>query len=247
MGLSKFAAVALAIGAIAGSSAASAADMPAHLYTKAPMAAIYDWTGFYVGAEGGGSWGRSHQVDATTGLANNSNYDVNGGFGGMTVGYNWQASTWVFGLEGDISGSSANGSSVDNGPAGNPALTSFTKQEWLGTIRGRIGYAANSALLYVAGGYAVAGTKSGVEATATSVVLDTQQDTRNGWTVGAGVEWGFLPQWSAKAEYLYVKLEDKAFATANLGPAFNRSAVTLDENLFRVGVNYRFAGPLAHY
>ncbi len=83
--------------------------------------------------------------------------------------------------------------------------------------------------------------------TASGTVFDTSDDTRYGWTVGGGIEWGFLPDWSAKIEYLYVKLEDKAFTTVNLGPAFNRSAVTLDENLFRVGVNYRFAGPVAHY
>src|ERR1700760_3741966 len=114
MGLSKFVATALAVGAIAGTGAASAADLPAHLYTKAPMAAIYDWTGFYVGAEGGGSWGRSRHVDAAPGLADSNSFDVNAGYAGMTVGYNWQAANWVFGLEGDISGMDARGSSIDN-------------------------------------------------------------------------------------------------------------------------------------
>jgi outer membrane immunogenic protein len=246
MGLSKFVAVAVALGAISGTGAASAADMPGHLYAKAPVAVIYDWTGFYVGAEGGGSWGSSRHVDAATGLADNTTFGVNGGFAGMTVGYNMQASNWVFGVEGDISGISANGNAIDNGPGGNPGLTSYTKQEWLGTIRGRVGYAIDSTLLYAAGGYAVAGTKSSVQPTGSSLVLDTQDDTRNGWTVGAGIEYGFLPQWSLKAEYLYVKLEDKPFTTITLGPAFNRT-VTLDDNIVRFGVNYRFAGPVAHY
>jgi outer membrane immunogenic protein len=247
MGRSKLILAAIA-SAIAGISAASAADMPAHPWLKAPapvVSPIYDWTGIYVGLEGGGSWGSSRHVDAATGLNDTNSYDVNGGLGGVTAGANWQITQWVFGLEGDVSWVGQHGSSVDNGPAGNAAFSSFTKEDWLSTVRGRVGYAADTALFYVTGGWAIAGTRSGVYSTATGAILDTSDDTRNGWTVGAGLEWALLPQWSVKLEYLYVKLEDKAFTTVNLGPAFNRSAVTLNDNLVRVGVNWRFNEPVS--
>jgi outer membrane immunogenic protein len=246
MGRSKFIVAAVAVSAIAGISAASAADMPARPWVKEPVpvaSPIYDWTGIYVGLEGGGSWGNSRHVDAATGLNDTGTFDVNGGLGGVTVGVNWQTASWVFGLEGDASWVGQRGSSVDNGPAGNPAFTSFTKEEWLSTIRGRVGYAANTALFYVTGGWAIAGTRSGLTSTATGALIDISDDTRNGWTVGAGLEWAFLPQWSAKIEYLYVGLENKPFATINAGAAFNRSSVTLNDNLVRVGVNWHWDNP----
>jgi outer membrane immunogenic protein len=247
MGRSKLIIAAIAVSAIAGISAASAADMPVRPWVKDPVpvatSPLYDWSGFYAGVEGGGSWGTSRHVDAPTGLNDTNNFDVNGGLGGVTAGINWQTSSWVFGLEGDVSWVGQRGSSVDNGAAGNPAFSSFTKEDWLATIRGRVGFAANNALFYATGGWAIAGTRSGVYSTATGTVFDTSDDTRNGWTVGGGIEWGFLPDWSAKVEYLYVNLENKAFNTVNLGAGFNRSAVTLTDNIVRVGVNWRFTTP----
>lgn len=247
MGRSKLIAAALAISAVAGISAASAADMPAHpSWVKAepaPVSPIYDWTGIYVGLEGGGSWGNSRHVDQATGLNDTNSFDVNGGLGGVTVGANWQIATWVFGLEGDASWVGQRGSSVDNGPAGTPAFSSFTKEDWLATVRGRVGFAANNALFYGTAGWAGAGVKSGVYSTAAGTVFDTADQTRNGWTAGAGIEWGFLPEFSVKVEYLYVSLENKAFLTPNLGPAFNRSNVSLNDNIVRVGLNWRWGAP----
>ncbi len=223
-----------------------AADLAARTYTKAPaMAApMYDWSGFYIGIEGGGSWGRSKHVDQGTGLDDTLNYNVNGGLVGGTVGYNWQAASWVFGIEGDWSWSGQKGSSIDDGLAGNPTFSSYTKEKWLATVRGRVGYAANNVLFYATGGYAAASVEAGVTATATGVLLDSATSTRSGWTAGGGIEWGFAPNWSAKVEYLYVQLEDKAFITPNLGAGFNRSNVPLNDNIVRVGVNYRFGGPV---
>ena len=208
MGRLKLIAAAVAISAMAGISAASAADMPAHAWLKSdPVAVanpIYDWTGIYVGLEGGGSWGNSRHVDQATGLNDTNSFDVNGGLGGVTVGANWQIATWVFGLEGDLSWVGQRGSSVDNGPVGTPAFSSFTKEDWLATVRGRVGFAANNALFYGTAGWAGAGVKSGVYSTAAGTVFDTADQTRNGWTAGAGIEWGFLPEFSVKVEYLYV-------------------------------------------
>jgi outer membrane immunogenic protein len=226
---------------------ASAADLAARPYTKAAPVMIdpsYNWTGFYVGIQGGGSWGRSTHIDQFSGLADTPTFDVNGGLFGGTVGYNWQAANWVFGVEGDWSWSGQRGSSIDSGPVGTPIFSSFTKENWLATVRGRVGYAANNVLFYATGGYAAASVEAGVTSTATGFVFDRGTSTRSGWTGGGGVEWGFAPNWSAKVEYLYVKLEDKGLITPFLGPGFNRSNVPLNDNILRVGVNYRFGGPV---
>ena len=237
-----------AAGLVVLNAPALAADMaPAPVYTKAPpppVVAVYNWTGFYIGIEGGGSWGRSKHVDLFSGLDDTSRYDVNGGLVGGTAGYNWQAANWVFGLEGDWSWSGQKGSSIDDGPAGSPGFSSFTKEKWLATVRGRVGYAVNNALFYATGGYAAASVGVGITETSTGFVIHSATSTRSGWTGGGGIEWGFTPNWSAKIEYLYVKLENKGFAAINLGPGFSRSNVPLDDNIVRVGVNYRFGGPV---
>jgi outer membrane immunogenic protein len=230
-----------------GAGSAFAADLPAKVYSKAPAVvpiAIYNWTGFYIGVEGGGSWGRSKHVDQPTGLDDTPWYNVNGGLAGGTAGYNWQMDHFVIGVEGDWSWVGQNGSVVDTGPVGNPAFSSFTKERWLATVRGRAGYAADSVLFYVTGGYAAASVNVGVTTTATGFINDQTTQTRSGWTGGAGIEWGFAPNWSAKLEYLYVGLQNSGFITPNLGPGFNRSNVPLNDNIVRVGVNYRFGGPV---
>src|SRR6202790_3816817 len=144
----------IALGAIAalvlGTTAASAADLP--LKTKAlPPVAIYDWTGFYIGIEGGGSLGTSNHEDR---LDNpyTLGYNVKGGLVGGTVGYNWQMSSFVFGLEGDLSWVSEVGTHPDDGPVvGNVAFSSSTKENWLATARARFGYAVNNLLFYGTG------------------------------------------------------------------------------------------------
>jgi outer membrane immunogenic protein len=247
MGRSKLIAAALAVSAVAGISAASAADMPAHPWLKSdpvPVAnPIYDWTGIYVGLEGGGSWGNSRQTLAATGLNTSNSYNVNGGLGGVTVGANWQISQWVFGLEGDLSWVGQRGSSVENGPSAAAGFSDFTKEDWLATVRGRVGFAANNALFYGTAGWAGAGVKPGVYSTAFGTVFDTSDQMRNGWTAGAGVEWGFPPEFSVQVEYLYVSLENKSFLTPNLGAGFNRSNVSLNDNIVRVGLNWRWGAP----
>ena len=244
----------IALGAIAalvlGTTAASAADLP--LKTKAPpLEAIYDWTGFYIGVSGGGSLGQSDHIDRATGLTDTGGFNVKGGLVGGTVGYNWQMSSFVFGLEGDISWVGEYGSHIDDasvGPFANPAspalpaFQSFTKETWLATARARFGYAVNNLLFYGTGGYAGAGVEAGIKNSKTNALLVSSTSTRNGWTAGGGLEWGFAPNWSAKFEWLYMKFESKPFNTLLAeGP---RSSVPLDDNVVRVGINYRFGGPV---
>ena len=223
-----------------GPTAVSAADLP---MKAAPVpVAIYDWTGFYIGVAAGGSLGTSTHTDAATGLGDTVGYNVKGGLVGGTLGYNWQVSSVVFGLEGDASWVGEYGSNFDDGLAGNPAFTSYTKETWVATARGRLGYAVNNLLFYGTGGYAAAGVEAGVKDSNTGALLGSASSTRSGWTAGGGYEWGFAPNWSAKFEWLYMKFDSAAFNTlAAEGP---RSSVPLDDNVVRAGINYRFGGPV---
>jgi outer membrane immunogenic protein len=239
----------IALGAIAalvlGTTAGSAADLP---MKAPPLEAIYDWTGFYIGIAGGGSLGTSTHIDRATGLGDTIGYNVKGGLVGGTIGYNWQRGPLVVGFEGDVSWVGEYGSHIDDGlanlnnPAGPFAVQSFTKETWLATARGRLGYAVNNLLFYGTGGYAAAGVEAGIKDSNTNALLASATSTRNGWTAGGGLEWGFAPNWSAKFEWLYMKFESKPFIT-NLaeGP---RSSVPLDDNVVRAGINYRFGGPV---
>jgi outer membrane immunogenic protein len=110
----------------------------------------------------------------------------------------------------------------------------------LGTARVRAGYAVDNLLFYGTGGWAGAGVDAGIKNLANNATVFSSSSTRNGWVAGAGLEWGFAPNWSTKFELLYTKFDDKGFVTA-LGDG-TRSAVTLDDYIFRVGINYRFGG-----
>jgi len=225
---------------VLGTGAAAAADLP--MKAPPPVVAIYDWTGFYLGVSGGGSLGGTDHIDAATGLSDSLGFNVKGGLVGGTIGYNWQMSSFVFGFEGDLSWVGEYGSHNDVGLVGDPTIQSFTRETWLATARGRVGYAVNNLLFYGTGGYAGAGVEAGIKSALTNVLLASATSTRNGWTAGGGLEWGFAPNWSAKFEWLYMKFNSAAFNTVlGEGP---RSSVPLDDNVVRAGINYRFGGPV---
>jgi outer membrane immunogenic protein len=238
-------------------SVASAADLPvkAPMYTKAPvMAPLYNWTGFYIGLNAGYSWGRQDNdlVNVVTGVTEFSNSDhLNGFIGGGQIGYNWQVNQWVFGLEADFQGSGQKGDGtffIATVPgivaAGTPASTfNYTdKLDWFGTVRGRIGYAMGATgnwLPYVTGGWAYGHGE--ISGTTTSLGVATSfsgSQDYSGWTVGGGVEWAFLNNWSAKVEYLYIDFGD--------GPTVPVSATRdivsgkMTDNILRAGLNYKF-------
>ena len=167
--------------------AASAADLAARPYTKAPpLSPAINWSGFYIGAMGG------YAFDSDNG----------GGFGGGTIGYNWQASQFVFGIEVDAAGASIKDSQTF--VIGVLPITAEDKMDALGSVTGRVGVAANAALFYAKGGYAWANNK--LSAT-TLGVTSSDSHVHSGYTVGGGVEYMFAPNWSAKAEYMFTHLE----------------------------------------
>jgi outer membrane immunogenic protein len=188
---------------------------------KAPayVAPAYaNWSGFYVGLNGGYGFGKSSW---SGGGVSTGDFDVKGAVAGGTLGYNFQTGTWVWGIEGDIDWSGMKGSS----------LGVETKNDWLGTARGRLGYAGWSNWLpYLTGGAAfgdIKGTAGGASVTKTNV----------GWTAGAGVEYAFLGAWSAKVEYLYADLGKATCPAATCGVDTD---IKFKTNLVRLGVNYRF-------
>jgi outer membrane immunogenic protein len=225
---------AIAVSAILGIGPASAADLPMYAKAAPIMAPIYDWTGGYIGIEGGGGWGHSNQTDHI--VFGDGSFSMSGGLVGGTAGYNWQTGPWVFGLEGDFSWSDIAGQSSTCGPKFHLC---GTKLDSLGTFRGRIGHtvgATGNWLLYGTGGLAV-GDVHGWD----SILPASGSEFRAGWTVGAGIETSFAPHWTAKLEYLYVDLgKSHLFDILPTTP----ETVSFTANIVRVGVNYSFGGPV---
>lgn len=211
-------AVALAI--TAGIASASAADLPRAypMPAKAPayITPAYYWTGFYVGVNGGGGWGTS---DYSAPLAS-GNFNTSGGLVGGTLGYNWQAGQMVLGLEGDIDWSNLRGDTTCGGVA------CETRNSWLSTARGRLGYAAGRFMPYVTGGAAFGDIKT------SAAGIGSAHETKAGWTIGGGLEAAIAGPWTAKIEYLYVDLGSGAPITG--------AESSFKTNLVRAGLNYRF-------
>ena len=203
---------------------ANAADLPRRPPPEYPVKAaplrVFDWSGFYVGINGGYGWGTSRYDFGAAGI---DRFNVNGGLAGATVGYNYQIGQTVLGIEGDLDWQNVKGSTAC--PAGIGICE--TKSNWLGTVRGRLGYAIDRFMPYVTGGAAFGDVKANIPG------LGSQSDTRTGWTVGGGAEYAFAPNWTIKAEYLYV---DLGKFTCNLCGA----NVKFNENIVRAGLNYKF-------
>ncbi|HEY3796396.1 MAG TPA: outer membrane beta-barrel protein [Bradyrhizobium sp.] len=237
---------------------AQAADLPtrAPLY-KSPVAVqVYDWTGFYFGANAGVGLGRNLSQltipDTPTIIAERSRLGAAGAVGGGQIGYNWQLSNLVLGVEADLQGSAIE----DNRTCGvycEPAVPSVSarfdqKLDWFGTVRGRIGLASGPVLSYVTGGLAYGGVKTSITETlpgprgVVGVANAGIGGTRTGWALGSGVEAALGGNWTGKIEYLYVNLGTQSAALPFT--AFPGQSISSDirEHIFRVGVNYRIGG-----
>lgn len=228
------------------SASAMAADMP--IATKAPprvMAVPYSWTGCYIGIEGGGAWGRSRHISgdpATLNLNITNNYDVSGWLIGGEAGCNYQVDRFVFGVEGDWSWTDKSGSANDIAPFATTSI-SGTKEKWIATARGRVGFLPTEMLLlYVTGGAAWASVEASVNATLTGGGVIAETRDRFGWTAGVGGEYAFGGGWSVKAEYLYVRLDGSQYFNPPPIGFSTRNNVPLDNNIVRVGLNYKFGG-----
>ncbi len=215
----------LAVAALAMTSGAQAADLsvaPLYKAPPAPVTPAYNWSGFYLGLNGGGGWGRSNWDTSS------DRFGTSGGLVGGTAGYNWQFGHAVLGLEGDIDWTNISGTGTSTlCPAG-----CTTSETWLSTVRGRAGYAFGGVLPYVTGGLAAGDIRAATPGFAGAT------DTNAGWTVGGGIEFALPGNWTAKAEYLHVDLgRFNCGVNCNGLPTDN---VSVHDNLLRAGVNYRF-------
>ncbi len=240
--------VSASVAALAAAAPAFGADLAArHMYTKAPpapIAAVYDWTGFYIGANGG--WGSSHNswdLGANTPGAlpgPEGSHDATGGTVGGQIGYRWQMGQFVFGVEGQGNWADFSGSNVSLVFAPD---SNRTKIDAFGLITGQVGYAINNVLLYAKGGAAVTSNKYEIIDGATGGVLASTSNTRWGGAVGAGVEFAFAPNWSVGVEYdhLFMDRQTVTFAT----PLFTQSdSIKQDVDLVTARINYKFGGPV---
>jgi len=251
---------------------ALAADLAAKPYVKAPVMVdpVWNWTGFYIGGNIGYSWGRSRDDSSLTNTAgtvlftSSDRANMDGVIGGAQIGYNWQVQNWVWGLEADIQGSDQKGSRsficpiavctpsalllVAPGPA--VPVTLDQKLTWFGTVRGRVGILATPTVLFYATGGLAYGEVKTTETIGAAAAVFSNSDTRVGYTVGAGVEGVIGGNWTAKLEYLWVDLGRTSGAFTTTIPALGGGVLTsnyssrITDNILRVGVNYKFGGPV---
>jgi outer membrane immunogenic protein len=243
---------------------ASAADLAARPYTKAPPApvvAIYDWSGFYIGIDGGGGssrkcWNLTSFRAPVTPFSEGC-HDATGGLVGGQIGYRWQSAGWVFGLEAQGDWADFRGSNVS---VFTPVWTNNSKIDALGLFTGQVGYAWNNVLWYVKGGAAVTDDKYFGTVTATGALFDSASETRWGGVVGTGLEYGFAPNWSVAVEYDHLFMGTHGITTTSAGvlpvipiPAgsfFRTDSIRQDVDMVTARINYRFnwGGPaIARY
>ena len=226
----------------------SAADLAARPYTKAPpmVAAIYDWSGFYIGANGGYGWARQcADVAALNGVAfffAEGCNDKGGGIVGGQIGYRWQAGTWVFGLE--AQGDWANLRTERRSLAF--AGETFRSQiDALGLFTGQVGYAWNNTLLYVKGGAAVVNQRFDIFDTVGGIGVAQAERTRWGGVVGVGLEYGFAPNWTAGIEYDYIfrQSDNNVLSTPRFAPITTVTMNTsTDISMVTGRISYKFGG-----
>jgi len=221
------------------SASAFAADLPAQTYKSAPVVAqVYNWTGMYVGANGGYGWGTQDPLILFSNAFDRSSFNINGGMIGGTVGAQIQQGYVVLGLEGDLDWANIKGSGISNpsilGIGKGITLNIATNTSAIMTARLRTGVAMNNLLLYVTGGVAfdkssangtsIAGFACGTAGVFTNC---SASSWRPGLAAGLGVEYGFAQNWSAKLEYLYIATVGSGVSTDHI-------------DTIRGGINYRF-------
>jgi outer membrane immunogenic protein len=256
---------------------AAAADLPARMYTKSPpvIERAYDWSGFYIGGNIGYGFGRT-TTDSTATLIGVppilaiDTRPMDGIVGGGQIGWNLQVSRWVIGLESDFQGAAQRLATTVNTPffavagpfvgLGNQIQSRDERLDWFGTVRGRIGYAADNVLFYGTGGLAYghlrySGSDSfpftivGLGLSAAPAGSFNTSTNKVGWTVGGGVEGAIMhSNWSWKFEYLHMDLGRTNYAFVATAPGVGDVPVTgsarFTDDIVRVGLNYRLNGPV---
>lgn len=236
---------AVGLAAMSIAAPALAADLP--VYSKAPamIPVAYDWSGFYVGANGG--WGTERRcfdsiTAAGTFIAADGCHTTSGGVAGGQIGYRLQSNSWVFGFEFQGDWANLRGSNVS---VLTPANTNRSRMDAFGLFTGQAGYAFNTALVYLKGGAAVVADRNDIFVGGV-VAATSAGDNRWGGTVGAGVEFSFAPNWSAAFEYdhLFIANNNTTFTSTTTGLAVGSDRIRGDADIATVRINYRWGGPV---
>ncbi len=222
---------------LAGATAASAADLyapppPADpIYSPAP---VFSWTGLYLGAQGGYGWG-SAEATHGNGVASAADTNPAGWFGGGQIGANYQFSNGlVIGVEGDLAAAGLKDTWSGAGTGGG-SVTIEQNTSMLGSVRGRLGYAAGQWLPYVTAGVGFA--KSTRDYTGPGGPA-TDTKTHTGWTAGVGVEYALSQNWTVRGEYRYSDYGTQNYAMP--APGGLGTDVHLTNHQLALGVNYKF-------
>lgn len=222
-----------AVAALATGAQAADLGAPRAPIAAAVMAPAFSWTGFYLGAHVGYGWAQARYTDFTATFGPGS-INANGFFGGIQGGYNWQMNNFVFGIEADVAAGALNRTFALGGGDTYRASVPF-----LSTVRARAGFAADRALFYVTGGLGIATFQDRVFDASVPATF-TGSSTRAGYALGAGVEYAFTPNWTAKVEYMYYGFGDRR----NVFTANDR--IRTDIHTVKLGINYLFStGPSA--
>jgi outer membrane immunogenic protein len=234
-------------GVVVMAAPALAADLPVKAPPPVYVAPLYNWSGFYIGGNGG--WGASDNCwDVFTVVGAtliNGCHDRSGGIVGGQIGYRWQQPNnhFVIGLEAQGDWANINNSRVS---VLDPTLTLGSKLNGLGLFTGQLGFSWDTWLLYMKGGAAVTSNNFFVNSAITGIGLASASSTRWGGTLGVGFEYGFAPNWSVGLEYdhLFMGGSDNTFAVVD--PLFASARIRQDVDMATVRVNYRFdwAAPL---
>jgi outer membrane immunogenic protein len=249
----------IALGLTGLVTSAVAADLP--VKPPPPPEPVFSWSGFYFGPHIGGGWanGDAQSVSGPApGFFDPFRSDLNGSgvVAGGQIGFNWQlASNWVIGLEGDISGTTIDDTATQNTATilGVPlmptsSLTLTRNINWLASLRGRIGFSWDRALLYFTGGVAWAGIT--FQAALDRPVLPdifvvSVGDTRTGWVIGGGLEYAFEnTNWTMRGEFLHYQFDGfRVDAPSFNGFTAQDTLGDFNVNVVRVGFNYKIGEP----
>ncbi|HEY7247943.1 MAG TPA: outer membrane beta-barrel protein [Xanthobacteraceae bacterium] len=237
--MKSFIAVGMGLAALLAAGTANAADgaaaraRPPEEISPAP----YNWNGPFFGVSIGVATGTSQQTASTGDIT--PSFDLSGGVFGFALGYNWQASKLLFGIDTDISLSTKHGTSAYFGAP--PGFMAETSERWLATYRARLGYVLSSWMIYVTGGGANADVK--LIATEPPAGIASESKLRMGWTAGVGVEAARIHSFTVKAEYLYVDLANTGYFNPPPPGFINRAGgVSVHDHILRIGLNHKFPG-----
>jgi len=247
--LKLFRAAMLTVATLTVSGIANAADLPVPPLAPPPhpvyVAPVFTWTGVYVGGNLGVVWTKGHVTDSSGVVG--FDYGQNAVFTvGGQIGANYQFNDWlVVGAEADFDWLANNNNSTNTAPAtGIPFLRVSANDRWITTLAARIGIANNNLLYYAKGGGGWVGANN---FTITNVngssISFSNSNSNTGWLAGAGIEWAFAPNWTAKLEYDFLGLNNQSFtvpAGSLVIPGDVITTTSRDIQMLTVGVNYLF-------